>query len=682
MSYASDSFDEFESILNEASDTATKKFANVDYLPSVVSVIDAQKFLDAGLQNVGEALGMLPGVQMQLGFLGQNITTIRGFKNPNSFISDKIKVLIDGVAINNEAAGTSGFYMDFPLDLVERIEVLRGPGSTEYGAGAIYGSINIITKTGNQSKQKSFFWGVGSYQEKITGGNINTSLGEYKISADAYYAQNKKSISGSDEAKEDLSIGMKIIKGDFTLLSRYKSSHYGNFYARSDGMYPNNDRGHKDDYFLSSLSYGSSFGGYKLDTELQYSYRESDITAYASNDASLFENIFAAFGREGMSDAFYVRDHQVEQNIEAKATLTLPKISINDIVIGLGARYAYITTNEFYSSLENAIDGDTTLGENSNFPFNNQSEPAFWMDPTSSSIFSKTDRTISYINIQDLITLNQKIDIVLGARVDNYSDLGINYSARAGVVYRADDTLILKLLYGSAFRAPTFTERYSKGHIFYRAGDDNLNEESSSTYEAVVIYKPNLYNKLSLNLFYSTLSDVIDLEEYNETYVGYQNMKERSSRGVELEYYFSTNTEHNLYCNATYIDAQYRTPSDPDSPQEIEQSMPDISKFMFKALYTYKLTKMLSFGTLWQYYSKSTQTKLQWVVQSDRETAVRAQSIFDETISYRFSRESQLRFTAKNLFDEEIRVPSYYYREAGGVLREGRTYYLTYKYTF
>ena len=142
---ASNNIDDFESLLNDMSDIATKKSINVDYLPSVVTVINAQTYLDGGIQNIGEAINMLPGIQMQVNRLGYNITTVRGLKNPNAYLSDKLKILIDGVAMNNEMQGSSSFFMDFPMQLVHKIEVLRGPGSTVYGAGAFYATINIIT---------------------------------------------------------------------------------------------------------------------------------------------------------------------------------------------------------------------------------------------------------------------------------------------------------------------------------------------------------------------------------------------------------------------------------------------------------------------------------------------------------------------------------------------------------
>jgi outer membrane receptor for Fe3+-dicitrate len=94
--------EDFESLLNDVSEIATRKSLNVDYMPSVVTIIDAQTYMDAGIQNIGEALGMLPGIQTQTSSMGYATTTVRGLKTPNAYISDKIKVLIDGVAIHNE----------------------------------------------------------------------------------------------------------------------------------------------------------------------------------------------------------------------------------------------------------------------------------------------------------------------------------------------------------------------------------------------------------------------------------------------------------------------------------------------------------------------------------------------------------------------------------------------------
>lgn len=249
-------------------------------------------------------------------------------------------------------------------------------------------------------------------------------------------------------------------------------------------------------------------------------------------------------------------------------------------------------------------------------------------------------------------------------------------SKRAGLVYRASNTTILKLLYGSAFRVPSLVEGYGNGHISLRAGDSRLKPEETDTYEMVGIYTPNLNHKFSLNLFYSQLKNIIDLEEIDSTATGYQNMKQRYAKGAEFEYFYRTAREHNFYLNGSYVYAQYTVPSK-NGASEIDQSMPDISNVMLKAMYVYRPTEELSLGTAWRYFS---QTKPNEGYSGSKD--ISEMHILDQTATYRFSPNSEMRLTVKNLFDTEIRMPSYNYVTAGGVLREGRNYFLSYIYNF
>jgi outer membrane receptor for ferrienterochelin and colicin len=288
------------------------------------------------------------------------------------------------------------------------------------------------------------------------------------------------------------------------------------------------------------------------------------------------------------------------------------------------------------------------------------------------------DRTIGYGYVQDLISVTDDVDLVLGLRADSYSDYGVQLSKRAGLVYRAADGMIFKLLYGSAFRAPTLIEAYQNGHINSRAGDSNIVPEKTDTYEAVVVYSPNFNHRFSVNLFYSQLKDIIDLEEFPSTNPGYQNFKERYSKGIEFEYFFKTPIEHNFYFNATYIDTQYTIPPEPGEVS-IDQSMPDISKVMFKGIYVYRPSEKLSLGTTWRYFSETTRTQLGWV---DNDATSDAVHIFDETATYRFSAVSQARLTVKNIFNSVVTQPSYYYSTDSGIVREGRNWVLSYIYNF
>lgn len=698
---------DFETLLDNVSDIATKKSLNVDYLPSVVTVIEAQTFQDAGIQTIAEALDMLPGIQMQLSPMGYTITTVRGLKNPNAYLSDKIKILIDGVAINNEVSGSSNFYMDFPMQLVDKIEVLRGPGSTVYGAGSFYATVNIITKLGNESKENQLYVGMGSYRYRHAGTNLNTSIGDWKLFADGYYKQNDKALDvknenqKTEEAMKDFSVGLKATHGGFEFLTRLKKNTYGNFYSFEEELnpIPGKDQDHTNTYFFSQLSYKTSFDDFQLETKANFSHRELDVAAniYSIADTA---NRFAVVDID-MQEGFFYYEHSHEQNLEAEAILTLPKMKYNDILMGIGARQAKVTHDEFYSSIENTItqNWDAILNHPNYFDFryNYLYEPAFWYNPTTKLLKENLSRKVTYAYVQDLISLHKDIDLILGLRADDYSDFGFQLSKRAGLVYRATDNTIFKLLYGSAFRAPTFIEAYQNGHINFRAGDETMLPEKTDTYEAVAIYSPNFSHKFSLNLFYSKLKNVIDLEEenridssapnvmditnyeaileqYKYIFPGYQNFKERYSKGIEFEYFFRTPMEHNLYFNATYLDTQYTIPPEPGEIS-VDQSMPDISKVMLKAMYIYRPTETLSLGTVWRYFSETTKTNLSWV---DTDATCDPVHIFDETVTYKFSPSSELRLTVKNLFNADVRQPSYYYNTDGGVEREGRNYFFSY----
>ena len=74
-------------------------------------------------------------------------------------------------------------------------------------------------------------------------------------------------------------------------------------------------------------------------------------------------------------------------------------------------------------------------------------------------------------------------------------------------------------------------------------------------------------------------------------------------------------------------------------------------------------------------FSETTKTELSWV---DSDATCDPVHIIDETVTYRVSPSSELRLTVKNLFNTEVTLPSYYYSTDGGIVREGRNYFLSY----
>ena len=699
---------DMESLLNEASSIATKKSINVDYMPSVVTVIDAQTFLDAGIKNIAEALDMLPGFQEQVSQTGYTISTVRGFKNPNADISDKVKILVDGVAINSEVTGTASFYLDFPMRLVEKIEVLRGPASTMYGGGAYYGAVNIITKLGNSKKENQIYVSGGSYGAITAGTDISTTANGWDIFADGYAYSNNKSLyfnasspsdSGySNEATKDYSVGFKATKKNWEFLTRLKHETSGNYYGVNGTLnpLPNLPENHSDIYLFSQLKYKTNFGEYKSETKLNYSRYQQNLNANVGRIVPPNTDITSKYYTI-QANGFYSIQNFTEDNYGFETTLDLPEIASNDILLGAGVNYDVVTQDNYFSSVENAIvqTGSTTMNQlqnSSNFNYNNFNEPGFWTNPMATTLLPHgISRTTAYGYIQDLISINDRTDLILSLRLDDYSDFGAELSKRAGIVYRANDETTLKLLYGSAYRAPTLTEAYALGHINLRMGEPNLKPEECNTYEAVMVYMPNFYNKFILNFYYTRLHNVIDLEDEYSTPQGYiNNTRDRESKGVEFEYFYKTSEKHNLYFNASYTNSDYQTPPDEDHgviQPPLMTSMPDISKFMAKAMYIYKPIQKLTFGTTWKYFSQTTQTIVPWVVSDvnngDYKSVVPAVHIFDETVTYKISPQSSLQFSVKNLFNATVLQPEFYYFGAkDGIQREGRNYLFTFTQKF
>ena len=162
--------------------SAAKKTQPLAQAATAIYVISNEDIRRSGVTSIPEALRMAPGVQVA--HIDQNkwAISIRGF---NQLFSDKLLVLIDGRTIYN--ALFSGIFWDIQdtlLEDIERIEVIRGPGAALWGANAVNGVINIITKNTEETRGVLASITAGS-EEKLTsslrfGGNLGTK-GNYRI---------------------------------------------------------------------------------------------------------------------------------------------------------------------------------------------------------------------------------------------------------------------------------------------------------------------------------------------------------------------------------------------------------------------------------------------------------------------------------------------------------------------
>ena len=156
-----------EDLLNVEVTTASKKAQFLTDVPAAIYVITSEDIRRSGATSVPDLLRMVPGVQVAQIDANKWAISIRGF---NGRYANKLLVLIDGRSVYTPLF--SGVYWDVQdvmLEDVERIEVIRGPGGSLWGANAVNGIINIITKHAKDTQGSLLYLGVGD-EEKGLGG--------------------------------------------------------------------------------------------------------------------------------------------------------------------------------------------------------------------------------------------------------------------------------------------------------------------------------------------------------------------------------------------------------------------------------------------------------------------------------------------------------------------------------
>jgi iron complex outermembrane receptor protein len=128
--------------------SATKTAQTLAESPSVITVIRRRDIEERGFRSVAEALASVPGLFINSDFVFHDVG-VRGITGDMRGGSKLIKVMIDGrpVAFRNDTTNFIGPEM-IPVDAIERIEVIRGPGSALYGANAFLGVVNVVTRSG------------------------------------------------------------------------------------------------------------------------------------------------------------------------------------------------------------------------------------------------------------------------------------------------------------------------------------------------------------------------------------------------------------------------------------------------------------------------------------------------------------------------------------------------------
>jgi len=225
-----------EQLMNVTVTSVNKKEQKLARTAAAVFVISQEDIRRSGATNIPDLLRMVPGVQVSRIDANAWAISIRGF---NTRYSNKVLVLIDGRSVYSSSF--SGVFWDqqgVPLEDIERIEVIRGPGATVWGANAVNGIINIITKPAKATQGGLLAAGTGNEdnaQGLLRYGGPAGKDGAYRVFSSYSRISNSALPDGTDAAD-----GWRRIQGggraDWNLASTDSVTVEGSVYSNSEGQ--------------------------------------------------------------------------------------------------------------------------------------------------------------------------------------------------------------------------------------------------------------------------------------------------------------------------------------------------------------------------------------------------------------------------------------------------------------
>lgn len=575
----------------------------IDKAPANVSVITAEDIKKTGATNLADILESVPGIHVRYGSFGfRPLIHIRGANSHQTLL------MVNGTPMKDLMWAFGIFWKGVPASAIERIEIIRGPGSALYGADAIAGVVNIISKAaagvedteiglraGRFDSQTAFVQSGGKWQgfELAMTAEVSTTdghdplieLDRSKMAGKAQYGWNNQDIR--------FSLGQQHWR---FLASYMKHNDLQTGITGSGNLDPvtnANDERYDLDLLYNNKQFSSNWG---LEAKLHYQHLE-----YSSGDG-FRESSVGIFNHMSSS----------ERQMRVEAIGLYSGISGHSIRMGAGYNWQDLYRVEQYANFQ-----DGSIINLSGTPM----------------IFApEKTRKIHYLFVQDIWTLADDWELTMGVRYDQYSDFGGTVNPRLALIWQGTDKLTTKLMYGQGFRAPSFQELYADT----ARSDPNpdLDPEKSETFELAFSYTAAKNLQLGLNLYSLELTDNISRDEQTK----YQNTGSHKTHGVELEANWQVMDK--LIVSGNY---SWR---DPDNSEFRNAAEPEQSAY---------LRADWQFSAGWNYNVQANWIADRYRSDTDPRSSIDDYVLTDTTLRYASLKHWEFTASVRNLFDEDAR---------------------------
>lgn len=543
----------FEELMNLTVTTGTKYETSVGNTHSAVQVIPADKIQAYGVENLGELLNLIKGLYIS-NDRNYIYVGVQGFSRPTDY-NNRLLLMIDNHILNENVYGSALMDRGFGLDmqLIDRVEVITGPGAALYGNGAMMAVVNVITMAGGKKQNKIRLTG-GSHHTLgssfTVGDKLKTS--SWSVSGNAYKSSGENLFFSelADQGNNGHAVGMDNEKV-YAAYARYNRQNFGIRLLGSHRM-----KGIPTAPWETRLDKRSESTDERAFAEIDYrrSFSNQSVKLTASWDLYRYK------GEYGYSDA----DSYYDESVGSWGNMQL------EYQIDLNTKSKLIAGAEWHYSLksnyEEEEDGIQLFYRNNRFH--------------NSSLFVQYD----YV-------LTSKLRFLAGLRLDNYSYTTASLNPRISAIYTPNDHMNIRYSFNKAFRAPNFYE------MFYESEGENTSNPHLS-HENIFYHDLDIMKKLTDNLhggvsfFCYRMKKMIDPIINQEELTMFINTGDGSGRGGQA--YFEGNLFKSLTFHTSYT-YQYLATHDLPGNKSRATNFP---ASMFKARLIWQIPKTGSLG--WQ----------------------------------------------------------------------------------
>jgi outer membrane receptor for ferrienterochelin and colicin len=484
-----------EDLMNIPVSVASKSELTVRESPGIISVITEQEIKNSGARDLIDVLSLIPGVQ-----LGGDVQGIVGMSIRGNWAHEgKVLVLLDGQMMNETLYATVNLGNHFDVNNIDRVEMIRGPGSSIYGGFAELGVVNIITKSGKKIDGANLAVRYGQTNETYARRSASVAIGkgsnDFEYSIKGFFSQGNR----SGESMPDYTGYVGSLADENTINTNHvnASLRIKGFSAR---LIYDDQKTNSIVWFDSTLRSPTNLDFQAINGELKY---EAVINQKFTLTPKLNFNIQKPWATEGDAAgdwAFDVSSSRINANLNASYK---PNDKV-DIAFGIDSYF------------------DKAKDELSLFPDNGKDE-------------------VTYNNVAPFVQarfITPVANITVGARFDNHSAFGSAFSPRIGL-NKTIDKLHMKLLYSRAFRAPSIENlNFSVKNVI--GGGNQIAPETTDVIEFEIGYligsnmtlTANVYSiKIEDPIVYTVITDDADVD-----YEVYKNFSKAGTSGFEAEY--------------------------------------------------------------------------------------------------------------------------------------------------